>query len=60
MDVGFCWGSCSVADENEGAVFVALAARLLNNMGRVSGYTLTMIIRASAMIVKRLLLSDGM
>ncbi len=45
--------------DNDGAVLVALAAGLLNNVGRVSGYALTMIMRATARIVKRILLSKG-
>ena len=60
MDIGLCWGFCSFVDDNEGVVLVALAAGLLNNVGRVSGYILTMIIRGTARIVNRLLLSDHM
>lgn len=45
--------------DNDGAVLVALAARLLNNVGRVSGCALTMIMRATARIVNRILLSTG-
>jgi hypothetical protein len=40
-------------------VLVASAAELLNNVGRVSGYALTMIIRATARIVSRILLSNA-
>lgn len=40
-------------------MLVASAAELLNNIGRVSGYALTMIIRATARIVNRILLSNA-
>ena len=59
MDIGFCCGSCCVVSDSEGAVLVAFAAELLNNVGRVSGYALTMIIRATARIVNRILLSNA-
>ncbi|MDQ3969644.1 MAG: hypothetical protein M3275_14770 [Thermoproteota archaeon] len=37
--------------DNEGAVLVAFAAGLLNNIGTVSGYTPTMTMRDMARIV---------
>ncbi len=40
-------------------MLVASAAELLNNVGRVSGYALTIIIRAIARIVNRILLSNA-
>jgi hypothetical protein len=36
-----------------------LAVEILNNVGRVGGYTLRIIIRATARIVYRILLSKG-
>lgn len=40
-------------------MLVASAAELLNNVGIVSGYALTMIIRATARIVNSILLSNA-
>jgi hypothetical protein len=59
VDIGFCCGSCRVVSDSEGEVLVASAAELLNNVGRVSGYALTMIIRATARIVNWILLSNA-
>src|SRR5918996_366807 len=53
IDIEFCWASCCVVGDSEGAVLVAFAAGLLNNIGTVSGYTLTTTIRAMARIVNR-------
>jgi hypothetical protein len=58
VDIGFCWDSCCVVDNTEVVILVAFVV-LSNNVGRVNAYTLTMIIRVTAGIDNRILLSNA-